>query len=135
MVKMAKVEYKGGLRIKSTHLGSGNEIITDAPLDNNGKGEAFSPTDLVATALADCAITVMGIRAVQEGFDLEETWAEVEKIMASNPRRIQGIKIDIHLKSNCDAKMRKILEGIGLNCPVAKSLSPDLEQDLSFHWH
>ncbi len=135
MAKMAKVEYQGDLRIRSTHLKSGQFIITDAPLDNNGKGEAFSPTDLVATALADCALTVMGIRAKQEGFDLEEASAEVEKIMASEPRRISGIKINFQLKANCDSKMRKILEGIGLNCPVAKSLSPELQQEMHFNWH
>ncbi len=134
MALISKVEYQGELRNAATHLKSGQSIITDAPIDNNGKGEAFSPTDLLSTALASCALTVMGIRARKEGFDLEQASAEVSKVMAADPRRVSEVKIHIKLKANCNAKMRKILEGIGKNCPVAKSLSADLHQDIQFEW-
>ena len=134
MAKIAEVNYQGNLRTEAQHLRSGNKIINDAPLDNNGKGEAFSPTDTVCAALATCMLTVMGIRAQKEGFDLEDAIAEVSKEMASDPRRISKITVHIRLKSNCESKMRKILEGIGRNCPVSKSLHPDLEQEVSFKW-
>ncbi len=94
----SKVEYKGNLRTEALHLKSNTRLITDAPVDNNGKGEAYSPTDLVATALASCALTVMGIKANSLGFDLEEASAEIEKIMAASPRRISEVKIEISLK-------------------------------------
>ncbi len=135
MGKISSVVYKGGLRTEATHLRSGRTILTDAPVDNNGKGEAFSPTDLVATALANCMITVMGIRARKEGFDLEGTSGEVVKVMTSSPRKIGGISIAIRLKSNCSEQMKKILEEVGQNCPVALSLHPDLEQNISFDWY
>ncbi|MCR9153690.1 MAG: OsmC family protein [Bacteroidetes bacterium] len=130
----SKVIYQGNLRNQAEHLKSGQVILNDAPLDNNGKGEAFSPTDMVATALATCALTVMGIRAKQEGFDLEETSASVVKEMASDPRRIGTIAISISIKANCSEKMQKILEGVGRNCPVSKSLSSDLKQEFEFNW-
>ncbi|MGB0979120.1 MAG: OsmC family protein [Croceimicrobium sp.] len=130
----SKVIYQGNLRNQAEHLKSGQVILNDAPLDNNGKGEAFSPTDMVATALATCALTVMGIRAKQEGFDLEETSASVVKEMASDPRRISTIAISISIKANCSEKMQKILEGVGRNCPVSKSLSSDLKQEFEFNW-
>jgi len=135
MGKTASVKYLGELRAEATHLKSGRTILTDAPTDNNGKGEAFSPTDLVATALANCMITVMGIRARKEGFDLEGTSAEVTKIMASSPRRIAEVGVLIKLKDNCSNDMKKVLEEIGLNCPVAKSLHPNLKQNISFEWY
>lgn len=131
---ISTIQYQGILRNRATHLKSGQEILTDAPTDNNGKGEAFSPTDLLATALASCALTVMGIRANKEGFDLEEAGAEVVKLMASEPRRVSGVEVRIKLKSNCSSKMQTILEGVGRNCPVAKSLAPDLEQNIKFEW-
>ena len=130
----SKVEYKGNLRTEALHLKSNTRLITDAPVDNNGKGEAYSPTDLVATALASCALTVMGIKANSLGFDLEEASAEIEKIMAASPRRISEVKIEISLKQNCDDHTRKVLEQIALNCPVAKSLNSELKQTLSFNW-
>lgn len=134
MGSISKVRYIGALRNEASHIRSGQSILTDAPLDNNGKGEAFSPTDLLATSLGACALTVMGIRARDEGFDLEDTQVLVEKEMADNPRRVSAIRLHFVLKANCDLKMQKILEGIGRNCPVAKSLSPEVEQDLSFTW-
>jgi len=134
MGSISKVVYKGALRNEARHLKSGEVILNDAPLDNNGRGEAFSPTDMVATALATCALTVMGIRAQDEGFDLEDASAEVLKNMASDPRRIERIELRIRLKANCSEKMQKILEGIARNCPVAKSLDPQLKQEIQFDW-
>lgn len=131
---VSKVVYKGALRNEAQHIKSQQVILNDAPLDNQGRGEAFSPTDMVATALATCALTVMGIRARQEGFDLEGAQAEVTKVMASDPRRIGAIEIDIVLRGNCSEKMQKILEGIARNCPVAKSLDPQIKQVLKFNW-
>lgn len=130
----SKVIYQGNLRNQAEHLKSGQVILNDAPIDNNGKGEAFSPTDMVATALATCALTVMGIRAKQEGFDLEETSATVVKEMASDPRRISTVAVSISIKANCSEKMQKILEGVGRNCPVSKSLSSELKQEFQFNW-
>lgn len=130
----SKVIYKGNLRTEAIHLKSSNTLITDAPLDNNGKGEAFSPTDLVATSLASCMLTVMGIKANSLGFDLEEASAEIEKVMESAPRRISEIRISFFLKQNCDDHTKIVLEKIGLSCPVAKSLSSELKQIISFNW-
>ncbi len=130
----SKVTYQGGLRAEAEHIRSGKRIITDAPLDNNGRGEAFSPTDLLATSLAVCALTVMGIKARSMNFDLEDASAEVVKIMESSPRRVGEVQVIISLKDNCDDHTKKVLEEIGLNCPVAKSLSADLKQSITFQW-
>jgi len=134
MAITSKLQYLGTLRLEAEHLKSGKTFITDAPTDNQGKGEAFSPTDTMATSLAACMITVMGIRALAEGFDLENCSATVQKVMYSEPRRIGEVHVELSLKANCNAKMQKILEGIGRNCPVAKSLHPDLKQAISFKW-
>lgn len=131
---ISKIEYNGDLRTSATHLKSGQIIITDAPPDNNGKGEAFSPTDLLATALGACMLTVMGIKAKSLGFDLEDASAEVVKIMESNPRRVGEVGLKISLKQNCDDKTKTVLEKVGLNCPVAQSLSVDLLQNVEFIW-
>lgn len=131
---ISKIEYNGDLRTSATHLKSGQTIITDAPTDNNGKGEAFSPTDLLATALGACMLTVMGIKAKSLGFDLEDASAEVVKIMESNPRRVGEVGLKISLKQNCDDKTKTVLEKVGLNCPVAQSLSIDLLQNVEFIW-
>ena len=101
----SKVKYLGELRTQSTHVASNNSIITDAPIDNHGKGEAFSPTDTVATALASCLLTIMGIKAKQFKIDIRGTIAEVKKIMGENPRRIDSIIINIHFKKNFDIKI------------------------------
>lgn len=130
----SKVLYKGNLRTEAIHVKSSNQLITDAPADNNGKGEAFSPTDLVATSLASCVLTVMGIKANSLGFDLEEASAEITKFMESSPRRISEIKIEFSLKQNCDEHSKMVLEKTGLSCPVAKSLNSELKQTLSFNW-
>jgi len=128
----AKVLYEGGLRCKAIHKKSGTLISTDAPLDNEGKGESFSPTDLVATALGSCMLTIMGIAARNHEIDIKGTTAEVTKTMASNPRRISKLDVAIHMSKNFTAKERKILEAAAHGCPVGKSLHSDLEETVSF---
>ncbi|MEM9889185.1 MAG: OsmC family protein [Bacteroidota bacterium] len=131
----ATVTYSGALRTYATHLKSGNSIITDAPTDNHGKGENFSPTDLVATALASCALTVMGIKANQKGIDIDGAKSEITKIMASNPRRIAEVQIKIMMpKGTYTEDEKKLLEHTARTCPVAQSVHPDLVQQLSFVW-
>lgn len=128
--------YEGSLRTKATHVQSGNEIYTDAPKDNQGNGEAFSPTDLVATALGSCMMTIMGIYARNHDLNIDGTTLQVTKIMAENPRRIGGIKI-IVLFQNADklsVEKRKALENAARNCPVAKSLHVDIVQDIQFNY-
>jgi putative redox protein len=131
----ATVIYKGNLRTECTHTASGSSFITDAPTDNNGKGEAFSPTDTVATALATCMLTVMGIKAEALEVALTGTTAEVVKTMASNPRRISKIEVKLSLPENISEKNRKILEHIGRTCPVFYSLHPNIDCDIHFHWN
>lgn len=129
----SKVIYKNGLRTICTHLQSGNEIITDAPKDNNGNGEFFSPTDLVATALASCMMTIMGIAANAHKINIEGLRAEVLKIMESNPRRIDKIEIKMYFPNQIYTdKEKQILENAARNCPVAKSLHSNLTQDITF---
>lgn len=124
------VEYEGGLRTVCTHLRSGNSFETDAPVDNNGKGERFSPTDLLATSLGTCMITVMGIKARAMGFDLDGIKIEVEKIMKQEPRRVGGINLFFHIPDNLrgiDEKTREILKHTGNTCPVQHSIHPGIE--------
>src|SRR5210317_1422750 len=130
----SSVIYLGDLRTEATHLASNNKFITDAPLDNQGKGEAFSPTDTVATALASCLLTLMGIKAQDLGITLDGTKANVQKIMGTDPRRIIEIKIDIEFSNSFDSKFKMILERAAKTCPVANSLHPDLKQNLTFIW-
>lgn len=130
----SKVTYLGELRTSSIHLQSGSEIISDAPVDNNGKGEAFSPTDTVANALASCMFTIMGIKAREMGVSLEGSTADVAKIMQASPRKISGITIVFNIKSDADEKGRIILERVALSCPVYLSLNPDIEKNISFNW-
>ncbi len=127
--------YLGELRTENKHLRSGVKIITDAPVDNQGKGEAFSPTDLVATALADCMITIMGIKAREKGLDLTGTILETTKIMSSEPRRIGEIIIEITFpKNNFSDKDKAIFAAITKSCPVALSLHPEVKQTINLHW-
>lgn len=127
------VIYQGSLRTHCVHLKSGKAIITDAPTDNHGKGEAFSPTDLVATGLASCMISVMGIKANQHNINIEGAKAIMTKIMQSNPRRIAAIKVIIEMPNiGYSEKERKLLEHTAKTCPVAYSLHPDIVQELSF---
>ena len=130
----SKVIYKGSLRTEATHLRSGNTIITDAPTDNKGKGEAFSPTDLVATALASCMLTIMGIKANEININIDGTTAEIEKIMGSGPRRIAQLIIVINIPLSADEKTKNILEKAALTCPVDKSLSESMIRDVKFIW-
>ncbi len=130
----SKVTYNGDLRTTCVHLKSGNEFITDAPTDNNGKGEAFSPTDTVATALASCMLTIMGIKARAMEISLEGTEASVTKIMESNPRRIAEIHIDFKFKINPETKSKTILEKAAKTCPVEYSLHPDIIRKITFNW-
>ncbi len=134
MAATSKVTYLGDLRTESEHLRSGSKMITDAPVDNHGKGEAFSPTDTVANALATCMITVMGIKAEDMEIDLIGTSAEVIKTMASDPRRISRIDVAINFASNFEEKHRTILERTAKNCPVLHSLHPDIEKNISFKY-
>ena len=128
------VNYLGDLRTSAIHIASDKNIITDAPIDNQGKGEAFSPTDTVATALASCLLTIMGIKARDLNIDISKTTAEVAKIMASNPRRISEIQIKVNFTKSYDKRIKKILEKVALACPVSNSLHPDLKQNILFNW-
>ncbi|WP_029038611.1 OsmC family protein [Salinimicrobium xinjiangense] len=130
----SKVTYLGDLRTSCEHLQSKSIFITDAPGDNQGKGEAFSPTDTVATALASCMFTIMGIKARDLGLDMEGAYAEVTKIMAADPRRISGIEVVITFPASYEDKNRKILERAAKTCPVLFSLHPDIVLDISFHY-
>lgn len=130
-----KTIYLGDLRTENEHLQSGTKIITDAPTDNNGKGEAFSPTDLVASALADCIITIMGIKARDKGINIDGTSAEVTKIMNTDPRRIGEVIVELNFpNNNYSESEKKLLEAVAKTCPVAKSLHPDLKQNIQFNW-
>jgi len=128
------VFYSGDLRAESKHLQSGNKIITDAPIDNEGKGKGFSPTDLVATSLANCMLTIMGIVARRHEVNIDGTRADVEKIMGTEPRRIAEIQIEFFFPNSYDSKTKTILEQAALNCPVAKSLAESLHQSISFNY-
>lgn len=126
--------YEGNLRTKATHVASGNTLITDAPTDNNGKGEAFSPTDLVCAALGSCMMTIMGMVAEREQIDLRDTKFDIVKTMASNPRRISRIEVIFNIKANLSltSEQQEKLKRAALTCPVALSLHPDIEQAVSF---
>lgn len=132
----ASVVYTGQLRCEATHLQSGSEIQTDAPTDNRGKGERFSPTDLVCVALGTCVITTMGIKAQDMGIDLSGATQDIQKHMVADPRRIGKIDIIVRFPKtlNLSEKDRTILERVGHNCPVMKSLSPDLHVNLVYEW-
>ena len=128
-------KYVGELRTESTHLKSSNVIITDAPTDNNGKGNAFSPTDLVASALCSCMTTVMGICANKNQFDLPNSTAHITKVMSSHPRRISKIILEINFDSNnlSEQNIEKLI-AVAKGCPVAQSLSSDLIQEVRFNF-
>lgn len=132
----ANIVYKGELRTTATHNPSGTVIETDAPKDNNGRGEKFSPTDLVATALGSCMMTIMGIAARDKRLPLDGTLISIEKIMGANPRRIVEVKviIDFPKEALITADDKAHLERVALNCPVAKSIHPDIKQTVTFNW-
>ena len=129
------VVYEGDLRTTCTHLRSGNAFETDAPVDNNGKGERFSPTDLMATSLATCMVTVMGIKARTMGFDLNGVKVAVEKIMKAEPRRVGGINLFFHIPDelkSLDQKAIQIMKHTGNTCPVQHSIHPDIEVNVDW---
>jgi len=130
----AKVTYLGNLRTSCEHLKSGSTFITDAPTDNNGKGEAFSPTDTIVTGLASCMLTVMGIKARSLDISLDGSEAMVTKTMAIDPRRISKIEIVMQLPSDITVKTQKIIENTAKTCPVHHSLHPDIEKVILFNW-
>ncbi|MCC8089682.1 MAG: OsmC family protein [Rikenellaceae bacterium] len=127
-----KTIYKGELRTEIEHLQSGTKIITDAPVDNHGKGESFSPTDMVAAALGSCMLTIMGISAQTHGFDIDGTTVDATKIMGTNPRRIAEIIVEITFPHDYDDKTKKILESAAKSCPVAQSLHPETKQTIKY---
>ncbi|MBO9733063.1 MAG: OsmC family protein [Chitinophaga sp.] len=135
-MQTASIIYNGELRTTATHLQSGTVIETDAPVDNKGKGERFSPTDLVATALGSCMLTIMGIKARENNWAIEGTKLTVQKIMGTEPRRITGVTIvfDFPAGHNLGEKERTILERAAHTCPVAQSVHPDIVQDVTFNW-
>ncbi len=129
------VTYIGELRTNAVHLSSGTKIITDAPIDNQGKGEAFSPTDLVATSFACCMLTIMGIGANNKGFSIDGTTVEVTKVMGINPRRIVEIIAKFKFpQNNYTEKQKEFFKFVSKTCPVAKSIHPDIKQTISFEF-
>ena len=134
-IMTSTVVYNGELRTTCTHLRSGNSFETDAPVDNNGRGERFSPTDLMSTSLATCMITVMGIKARTMGFDLSGIKIDVLKIMKADPRRVGGIELTFHIPDNLadiDEKTKTILRNTGITCPVQLSIHPEI--DVKIDW-
>lgn len=134
---MATIEaqYLGNLRVECEHLASGTKIITDAPKDNNGKGEKFSPTDLCAAALGACAMTIMGIFANRHDLDLTGTRMEITKTMSADPRRIGKIEVIFHMApGDYTPKQKEMLQAAADSCPVRKSLGADVEQVFTFIW-
>ncbi len=130
----SKITYLDDLRTSSIHLQSGTEILSDAPVDNHGKGEAFSPTDLVANALGSCMMTIMAVKADTMSVDLKGTTIEVTKTMQSEPRKISKIAITMNMSIATDEKTKIILERTAMNCPVLLSLNPDIEKDVIINW-
>ncbi len=130
-----KSSYRGELRTEASHLQSGTTLVTDAPVDNQGKGESFSPTDLVATGLASCMLTIMGIVAERHGWDLTRATASASKVMAADPvRRIARIEVTIEIPGRFDAQARAALEKAALGCPVHATLGRSVEMPVEFVW-
>ena len=131
----ASIKYQGSLRTEAQHLQSGNTLITDAPKDNNGKGEAFSPTDLIATAAVSCMLTIMGIKARNLNLTIDGARGSVEKVMSANPRRIRQLNITITIPSgDISDRQKKVLEAVADACPVHKSLHPDMKINTKYDW-
>jgi putative redox protein len=133
---MATIEtiYMGGLRTEATHVQSGTKIITDAPVDNQGKGEAFSPTDLLSASLASCMLTIMGIKARASNIDIDGTTCSITKIMAADPRRVAEIVINFKFPKEYSEKEQQMLERAALTCPVYYSVHEDLKKTVTFGW-
>ncbi len=131
----ASVIYRGGLRCEAVHLQSGSSIETDAPTDNRGKGERFSPTDLLCVSLATCIVTTMGIKAGDIGIDLTGTKIDVTKYMLTDPRRVGKVEVILHIPAlDLEEKDRLVLQRTGDNCPVTRSLHPDMEVRIEYVW-
>lgn len=130
----ARIEYTGNLRCEATHIQSNSTIETDAPTDNRGKGERFSPTDMLCVSLATCMLTTMGIKAADMQAHIEGATAEVTKTMASDPRRVAAIDVRVKLPAQEDVKSHAILERVGNTCPVARSIHPDIKLMLEYEW-
>ena len=127
--------YTGELRTKATHLKSGDELITDAPTDNKGKGEAFSPTDLLATSLGSCMLTIIGIAAREHGFSIDGTEAKITKIMEANPRRVKEVIVEFNFpKNDYTDKQKRIIQAAAKTCPSSQSLHPDLIQTIIYNY-
>jgi putative redox protein len=134
-METVRIEYIGELRTRAKHMQSGDVFITDAPVDNQGKGEAFSPTDLLATSLGTCAITTIGIAARAHGFNIDGAEVKVTKIMFSDPRRVGEVIIEMDFpKNNYSEKEKEIIKRSAEHCPVNKSLHPDLKQTFTFNF-
>ena len=131
----SKITYVGELRTTCIHLQSGTEILTDAPTDNHGKGEAFSPTDLVATALGSCMVSIMAIKTKDLDIDLKDSTLSVTKIMQTEPRKIAKIIVALNLSIATTDKNKTILERAAMTCPVLLSLHPDIEKEVTFNWN
>lgn len=132
----SRIVYNGELRTTATHLQSNTPIETDAPVDNQGKGERFSPTDLLATSLGSCMMTIMGIKARDMNIDLTGVTIDIQKHMKADPRRVGGVDVTFHFPATLalDEKQKTILQNAALTCPVAKSIHPDIEQKVVFNW-
>ncbi|WP_445452733.1 OsmC family protein [Flavobacterium sp. 25HG05S-40] len=128
------VRYLGELRTSCMHMQSGTEILTDAPTDNHGKGEAFSPTDLVATSLGSCMVSIMAIKSKDMDLELKGSTVEVTKIMQAEPRKIARIEVILNMSIITSDKNKTILERTAMNCPVLLSLHPDIEKVVTFNW-
>lgn len=131
----ANITYVGELRTVCIHLQSGTEILTDAPTDNHGKGEAFSPTDLVATALGSCMVSIMGIKSRDLDVDLKDSTVSITKIMQAEPRKIAKIEVILNMSIATSDKNKTILERAAMTCPVLLSLHPDIEKEVTFNWN
>jgi uncharacterized OsmC-like protein len=130
----SNITYVGDLRTVCIHLQSGTQILTDAPTDNHGKGEAFSPTDLVATALGSCMVSIMGIKSKDLNVDLKDSTVSITKIMQAEPRKIAKIEVILNMAIEASEKNKTILERAAMTCPVLLSLHPDIEKDVVFNW-
>lgn len=130
----ASIKYEGNLRCSALHIQSGTAIETDAPTDNRGRGEKFSPTDLLCVSLATCMLTTMAIKAGDLQVDITNSSADVTKHILSDPRRVGKIEVAVNLPANGNERDRKILEKTGDNCPVMKSIHPDIEVVISYKW-
>lgn len=128
------ITYLGELRTEATHIQSGDKIVTDPPVDNKGKGEAFSPTDLLATSLGSCMLTIMGIASQERGWDIQGTTCSITKIMAANPRRVSEIHAKLEFPENYPDQQKAVLEHAALTCPVFYSLHPDIKKEISFSY-